>query len=58
MALIPQQDIVTVMGKVDELGDLMKKALEAYPEVKIVSLSHHYAGGGPFNTMIAVVETV
>lgn len=56
MALIPQQDIVRVRGLAIELGDLLTKALESYPEVKIVSVSH--TEHGDYGSLLAVVETI
>lgn len=56
MALIPQQDIVSVFGEARQLGELLTKTLEEYPDVKIISVSH--VVHGIYGSLIAVIETI
>lgn len=67
MPLISQQDIVSVYGEPGHqqtapLIEQLKKALESYPPVRIVSLTESTSragiGAGDFRTLTAVIETV
>lgn len=57
MALIPQQDLVTVSSRDAESATKeLRKLLESYPACRIVSLASHGQGG--IFSIVAVVETI
>lgn len=61
MPLIPQQDIVSVEalgGGPNQAIEKLRTKLEAYPEVRIVSISMKQSGIAAGVELVAVIETV
>lgn len=61
MPLIPQQNVIVVDnsgGTVDQAVTKLHKELEAYPDVRIVSISITFTSLAMGVQLVAVVETV
>ena len=62
MALVPQQEIVSVVGSLIGIGgpkadDLLREKLEEYPDCRIISIA---AAATTVNSvlLVAVIETI
>jgi hypothetical protein len=57
MPLILQQDVLNISGSIESIDQILKKELENYPPVRIISTSV-LASNGIGCTLLVVIETV